>query len=200
MTDEGENCARDPSSYSSLRDSDREKAARLKYELGQLEQQPGRTESAESSARVVPLPWPNRSREDLDRALTEAVRRRPYSVVLFDEVEKAHPEVLNVLLQLLDDGRLTDAQGRTVNFKNTIAIMTSNLGSQYISEPGLEWESIRKWVIEVVRQCFRPELLNRIDEIDVFHPLALEQIERIVEIQLRSLRKRLEAPVRGRGN
>ena len=124
--------------------------------------------------------------------LTEAVRRRPYSVVLFDEVEKAHPEVLNVLLQLLDDGRLTDAQGRTVNFKNTIVIMTSNLGSQFITEPGLEWEEIRNRVLEVVRQHFRPELLNRIDEIVVFHALAIEQIQRIVQIQLRSLRKRLE--------
>jgi ATP-dependent Clp protease ATP-binding subunit ClpB len=123
--------------------------------------------------------------------LTEAVRRRPYSVVLFDEVEKAHPEVLNVLLQLLDDGRLTDAQGRTVNFKNTIVIMTSNLGSQWITERGLGWEDIRNRVIEVVRTHFRPELLNRIDEIVVFHPLALEQIQKIVEIQLRSLRKRL---------
>jgi ATP-dependent Clp protease ATP-binding subunit ClpB len=123
--------------------------------------------------------------------LTEAVRRRPYSVVLFDEVEKAHPEVLNVLLQLLDDGRLTDAQGRTVNFKNTIVIMTSNLGSQWITERGLGWDDIRNRVIEVVRQHFRPELLNRIDDIIVFHPLALEQIQKIVEIQLRSLRKRL---------
>jgi ATP-dependent Clp protease ATP-binding subunit ClpB len=123
--------------------------------------------------------------------LTEAVRRRPYSVVLFDEVEKAHPEVLNVLLQLLDDGRLTDAQGRVVNFKNTIVIMTSNLGSQWITEPGLGWEDIRNRVIEVVRSHFRPELLNRIDEIVVFRPLALEQIQKIVNIQLRSLRKRL---------
>jgi ATP-dependent Clp protease ATP-binding subunit ClpB len=123
--------------------------------------------------------------------LTEAVRRRPYSVVLFDEVEKAHPEVLNVLLQLLDDGRLTDAQGRTVNFRNTIVIMTSNLGSQWITEPGLTWEEIRNRVLEVVRGHFRPELLNRIDDIVVFRPLALEQIQRIVEIQLRSLRKRL---------
>jgi ATP-dependent Clp protease ATP-binding subunit ClpB len=123
--------------------------------------------------------------------LTEAVRRRPYSVVLFDEVEKAHPEVLNVLLQLLDDGRLTDAQGRTVNFKNTIVIMTSNLGSQWINERGLGWEDIRNRVIEVVRTHFRPELLNRIDEIVVFRPLALEQIQKIVEIQLRALRKRL---------
>ncbi|MGH2458241.1 MAG: ATP-dependent chaperone ClpB, partial [Chloroflexota bacterium] len=104
--------------------------------------------------------------------LTEAVRRRPYSVVLFDEVEKAHPEVLNVLLQLLDDGRLTDAQGRTVDFKNTIVIMTSNLGSQWITEAGLGWEDIRNRVLDVVRTSFRQELLNRIDEIVVFHPLG----------------------------
>ena len=124
--------------------------------------------------------------------LTEAVRRRPYSVILFDEVEKAHPEVLNVLLQLLDDGRLTDAQGRTVDFKNTIVIMTSNLGSQWITEPGLSWDEIRERVSQAVRQHFRPELLNRIDEVVIFRPLGRDQIKQIVEIQLRDLRKRLE--------
>jgi ATP-dependent Clp protease ATP-binding subunit ClpB len=123
--------------------------------------------------------------------LTEAVRRRPYSVVLFDEVEKAHPEVLNVLLQLLDDGRLTDAQGRTVDFRNTIVIMTSNLGSQWIHERGLSEDEIRERVMEAVRAHFRPELLNRIDEIVIFHALGLEQIQHIVDIQLRGLRKRL---------
>jgi ATP-dependent Clp protease ATP-binding subunit ClpB len=123
--------------------------------------------------------------------LTEAVRRRPYSVVLFDEVEKAHPEVLNVLLQLLDDGRLTDAQGRTVDFRNTLVIMTSNLGSQWISEPGLSEDEIRERVMDALRSHFRPELLNRIDEVVIFRALGLEQIERIVEIQLGSLRKRL---------
>jgi ATP-dependent Clp protease ATP-binding subunit ClpB len=123
--------------------------------------------------------------------LTEAVRRRPYSVVLFDEVEKAHPEVLNVLLQLLDDGRLTDAQGRTVDFRNTIVIMTSNLGSQWIHERGLSEDEIRERVMEAVRGHFRPELLNRIDEIVIFHALGLEQIQHIVDIQLRGLRKRL---------
>ncbi|HUX85841.1 MAG TPA: ATP-dependent chaperone ClpB [Chloroflexota bacterium] len=123
--------------------------------------------------------------------LTEAVRRRPYSVILFDEVEKAHPEVLNVLLQLLDDGRLTDSQGRTVDFRNTLVIMTSNLGSQWIIERGLSWDEIRARVMEAVRQHFRPELLNRIDEIVIFHPLGLDQIGRIVEIQLGALRKRL---------
>jgi ATP-dependent Clp protease ATP-binding subunit ClpB len=123
--------------------------------------------------------------------LTEAVRRRPYSVVLFDEVEKAHPEVLNVLLQLLDDGRLTDAQGRTVDFRNSIVIMTSNLGSQWINERGLSEDEIRERVMDAVRTHFRPELVNRIDEIVIFHALGLEQIERIVDIQLRGLRKRL---------
>jgi ATP-dependent Clp protease ATP-binding subunit ClpB len=123
--------------------------------------------------------------------LTEAVRRRPYSVVLFDEVEKAHPDVLNVLLQLLDDGRLTDAQGRTVDFRNTIVIMTSNLGSQWITERGLSEDEIRERVMDAVRTHFRPELINRIDEIVIFHALGLEQIRRIVEIQLRGLRQRL---------
>jgi ATP-dependent Clp protease ATP-binding subunit ClpB len=124
--------------------------------------------------------------------LTEAVRRRPYSVVLFDEVEKAHPEVLNVLLQLLDDGRLTDAQGRTVDFRNSIVIMTSNLGSQWITERGLPWEEIRNRVMEAVRTHFRPELINRIDDIVIFRPLGLDEITQIVKIQLRGLEKRLE--------
>jgi ATP-dependent Clp protease ATP-binding subunit ClpB len=123
--------------------------------------------------------------------LTEAVRRRPYSVILFDEVEKAHPEVLNILLQLLDDGRLTDAQGRTVDFRNTIVIMTSNLGSQWITERGMAWETIRNRVMEAVREHFRPELLNRIDDIIIFRPLGLSQIEQIVNIQLQGLRARL---------
>ncbi|HJX21933.1 MAG TPA: AAA family ATPase, partial [Steroidobacteraceae bacterium] len=124
--------------------------------------------------------------------LTEAVRRRPYSVVLFDEVEKAHPDVLNVLLQLLDDGRLTDAQGRTVDFRNTIVIMTSNLGSQWITEPGLSWDEIHERVSEAVRTHFRPELLNRIDEVVIFRPLGKGEIKQIVDIQLRALLKRLE--------
>jgi ATP-dependent Clp protease ATP-binding subunit ClpB len=123
--------------------------------------------------------------------LTEAVRRRPYSVILFDEVEKAHPEVLNVLLQVLDDGRLTDAQGRTVDFRNTIIIMTSNLGSQYIMEPGLAPAQIEERVMAAVRESFRPELLNRIDEVVIFQPLGRAQIAQIAEIQLRDLRQRL---------
>ncbi len=123
--------------------------------------------------------------------LTEAVRRRPYSVVLFDEVEKAHPDVLNVLLQLLEDGRLTDGQGRTVDFRNTIVIMTSNLGSQFLTEPGLDWPEIESRVTEVLRASLRPELLNRIDDIVIFRPLGIDQITQIVEIQLRDLRQRL---------
>ncbi|MDH7485827.1 MAG: ATP-dependent chaperone ClpB [Anaerolineae bacterium] len=120
--------------------------------------------------------------------LTEAVRRKPYSVVLFDEIEKAHPEVFNTLLQLLDDGRLTDGHGRTVDFKNTIIIMTSNVGSQYLNERGLSDEEIRKRVMMALRAQFRPEFLNRVDEIVVFHSLTREHLEQIVEIQLRRLR------------
>jgi ATP-dependent Clp protease ATP-binding subunit ClpB len=122
--------------------------------------------------------------------LTEAVRRRPYSVVLFDEVEKAHPDVFNVLLQVLDDGRLTDGQGRTVDFKNTVIIMTSNLGSTAITD-ATDYDTVRDRVMEVVRGHFRPEFLNRVDDIVIFRPLGREQIGNIVEIQLAGLRKRL---------
>ena len=125
--------------------------------------------------------------------LTEAVRRHPYSVILLDEMEKAHPDVFNILLQVLDDGRLTDGQGRVVSFKNTIIIMTSNVGSQFISgagEEGLTEES-RKQVMEALRSSFRPEFLNRIDDVVVFQPLGLEDIERIVDIQLKDVRSRL---------
>ncbi|RMH32648.1 MAG: AAA family ATPase, partial [Nitrospirae bacterium] len=127
--------------------------------------------------------------------LTEAVRRRPYCVILFDEIEKAHHDVFNILLQVLDDGRLTDSQGRTVDFKNTVLIMTSNLGSQEIldaQQRGLSYEEMRSIVMGVVQRHFRPEFLNRIDEIVVFHPLAQEQLEKIVEIQLARLQARLE--------
>jgi len=125
--------------------------------------------------------------------LTEAVRRRPYSVVLFDEVEKAHPEVLNVLLQLLDDGRLTDGKGRTVDFKNVVVIMTSNLGSQFIAEhTGEVNEGVRRQIMDALRQHFRPEFLNRVDEIIFFHPLGLEHMKQIIDIQVRGLLKRLE--------
>ena len=128
--------------------------------------------------------------------LTEAVRRRPYAVVLFDEVEKAHPEVLNVMLQLLDDGRLTDGRGRTVDFKNTVVIMTSNLGSQYLAEravrDGTIDEGTRREVLDAMRQHFRPEFINRIDEIVVFHPLGREHMGRIIDLQMGLLLTRLQ--------
>jgi ATP-dependent Clp protease ATP-binding subunit ClpB len=117
--------------------------------------------------------------------LTEAVRRRPYSVVLFDEIEKAHPDVFNVLLQILDDGRLTDGQGRTVDFRNTVIILTSNIGSSYILEhSGEDWELVEVKVREALQQGFKPEFLNRIDEIVVFKPLDRDHLEQIVKLQL----------------
>ncbi|MFK8250033.1 ATP-dependent chaperone ClpB [Ancylobacter terrae] len=127
-------------------------------------------------------------------ALTEAVRRRPYQVVLFDEVEKAHPDVFNVLLQVLDDGRLTDGQGRTVDFRNTLIIMTSNLGAEYLvaQKDGEDSEAVRDEVMAVVRSHFRPEFLNRVDEIVLFHRLKREQMGAIVDVQLARLRKLLE--------
>lgn len=126
--------------------------------------------------------------------LTEAVRRKPYSVILLDEVEKAHPDVFNILLQVLDDGRLTDGQGRTVDFRNTVVIMTSNLGSTRIQENfnTLDYQGIKREVMEVVNKHFRPEFLNRIDESVVFHPLGQEHIKSIAAIQLLSLAKRME--------
>ena len=125
--------------------------------------------------------------------LTEAVRRRPYAVILLDEIEKAHPDVFNVLLQVLDDGRLTDGQGRTVDFRNTVIIMTSNLGSQVIQEHAGEknYARMKSAVMEIVTQSFRPEFINRIDDIVVFHPLGAAQIRAIVDIQLGQLRRRL---------
>ena len=123
--------------------------------------------------------------------LSEAVRRRPYSVVLFDEIEKAHPDVFNVLLQVLDDGRITDGQGRTVDFKNTVIIMTSNIGSQYITEEESK-EARRRLVTDALRAHFRPEFLNRVDEIIIFDRLSEDDLKKIVEIQLGRLSKRLE--------
>ncbi|MFZ2166927.1 MAG: ATP-dependent chaperone ClpB, partial [Propionibacteriaceae bacterium] len=123
--------------------------------------------------------------------LTEAVRRRPYSVVLLDEVEKAHPDVFNILLQVLDDGRLTDGQGRTVDFRNVILIMTSNLGSQYVADPTLDPGVRNEAVMGVVRQSFKPEFLNRLDEIVLFDPLSMADLTKIVDIQLERLNKRL---------
>jgi ATP-dependent Clp protease ATP-binding subunit ClpB len=144
-------------------------------------------------ARLVGAP-PGYVGYDEGGQLTEAVRRKPYSVVLFDEVEKAHPDVFNVLLQVLDDGRLTDGQGRVVNFKNVVVIMTSNIGSaaiQELTQQGASQDEIRSEVTEALREHFRPEFLNRIDEVIFFRPLSREQIGQIVEIQLRRLRKQL---------
>jgi ATP-dependent Clp protease ATP-binding subunit ClpB len=124
--------------------------------------------------------------------LTEAIRRKPYSVVLFDEIEKAHPEVFNILLQILDDGRLTDGQGRTVDFKNTLIIMTSNLGSQWIQDLGeKDYQAMREKVMDSVRSTFKPEFLNRVDEIIIFHSLGKEAIKKIIEIQMRFINERL---------
>ena len=124
--------------------------------------------------------------------LTEAVRRRPYSVILLDEVEKAHADVFNILLQVLDDGRLTDGHGRTVDFRNTVIIMTSNLGSTDIQEnSGQGYDAMKKAVMEIVKGHFRPEFINRIDDLVVFHPLTREQVRKIADIQMNGLRKRL---------
>ena len=127
---------------------------------------------------------------------TEAVRRKPYSVVLFDEVEKAHPDVFNVLLQVLDDGRITDSQGRTVDFKNTILILTSNLGSEYllngIRSDGTIDESARNQVQQLLRRSFRPEFLNRLDEIVFYKPLTKANVTKIIDLQIGQLNRRLE--------
>ena len=142
-------------------------------------------------ARLVGAP-PGYVGYDEGGQLTEAVRRRPYSVVLFDEIEKAHPDVFNVLLQILDDGRLTDGQGRTVDFRNTVLIMTSNLGSTVIQErAGQDFDRVRDGVVAVLREHFRPEFLNRIDEIIVFKALTEDQLTAIVDIQLKRLERRL---------
>jgi ATP-dependent Clp protease ATP-binding subunit ClpB len=146
-------------------------------------------------ARLVGAP-PGYVGYDEGGQLTEAVRRRPYTVILFDEIEKAHPDVFNVLLQILDDGRLTHGHGRTVDFKNTVVIMTSNVGSQLIlayrgGDDVESYEHMKKEVLEALRQQFRPEFLNRVDEIVVFHSLAREHLKQIVEIQLEHLRDRL---------
>ncbi len=142
----------------------------------------------------------------MKREGTETVRRKPYSVILLDEVEKAHPDVFNILLQVLDDGRLTDGQGRTVDFRNTIIVMTSNLGSHKIQELAEEYGSdtdagieasnyarMRAAVMGVVEEHFRPEFLNRVDDMVVFHPLSRKDIRAIANIQIDDLRKRLEA-------
>jgi ATP-dependent Clp protease ATP-binding subunit ClpB len=127
-------------------------------------------------------------------SLTEAVRRRPYQVVLFDEIEKAHPDVFNVLLQVLDDGRLTDGQGHTVDFRNTLIVMTSNLGSEFLANQpeGQDTDAVRDQVMAVVRASFRPEFLNRVDEIILFHRLQRREMTKIVDIQMVRLAKLLE--------
>ncbi|MFM8335218.1 MAG: AAA family ATPase, partial [Opitutaceae bacterium] len=146
-----------------------------------------------SVARLIGAP-PGYVGYDEGGQLTEAVRRKPYAVVLFDEVEKAHPDVFNVLLQVLDDGRITDAQGRTVDFKNTVIILTSNLGSRHLLE-GVTGdtipENVREGVMTEVRRAFRPEFLNRIDETILFKPLTLEEIGSIVDLLLADLNRRL---------
>jgi len=150
-----------------------------------------------SVARLIGAP-PGYVGHDEGGQLTEAVRRRPYSVVLFDEVEKAHVQVFNVLLQVLDDGRLTDGQGRTVDFSNTVIIMTSNLGANFLMEgiaAGKEGEisqSVKDLVMGVVKQHFRPEFLNRLDDIVIFSPLNHKNLQEIVKLQARSIAKRLE--------
>ena len=148
-----------------------------------------------SVSRLVGAP-PGYVGYDEGGQLTEAVRRKPYSVILFDEIEKAHPDVFNILLQLLDDGRLTDNQGRTVDFKNTIVIMTSNIGSSFLIEgiraDGTVDEEIKKKVEDETKKYFRPEFLNRVDEIVVFSPLTEEQIIRIIDLSMKDIEKRLE--------
>ncbi|HWD39962.1 MAG TPA: ATP-dependent chaperone ClpB [Fimbriimonas sp.] len=146
-----------------------------------------------SVARLIGAP-PGYVGYDEGGQLTEAIRRRPYSVILLDEIEKAHPELFNVLLQVLDDGRLTDGQGRTVDFRNTVIIMTSNLGSHYYGDPLTNqgsFDEVRKQVLEEVRAAFRPEFINRLDDMVVFHQLGINEIKEIVKVQLESLRKRL---------
>jgi ATP-dependent Clp protease ATP-binding subunit ClpB len=146
-----------------------------------------------STARLIGAP-PGYVGYDEGGQLTEAVRRKPYAVILFDEIEKAHPDVFNVLLQVLDDGGLTDSQGRTVDFKNTVIIMTSNIGSRYLLE-GVTGESIpeavRESAMSDLRKSFRPEFLNRVDETILFKPLTLEEITSIVDLLLADLNKRL---------
>jgi ATP-dependent Clp protease ATP-binding subunit ClpB len=146
-----------------------------------------------SVARLIGAP-PGYVGYDEGGALTEAVRRRPYQVVLFDEIEKAHPDVFNVLLQVIDDCRLTDGQGRTVDFRNTLIVMTSNLGAEYLvaQADGEDSGAVRDQVMAEVRAHFRPEFLNRIDEIILFHRLKREQMGRIVDIQMERLQKLLD--------
>jgi len=142
-------------------------------------------------ARLIGAP-PGYVGHDEGGFLTERVRRKPYSVILFDEIEKAHPDVFNILLQILDDGRLTDGKGRTVDFSNTVVIMTSNVGSEYLQQVDtLGEEKTEELVFTELRETFRPEFLNRIDEVILFHPLSHDQIEQIVVLQIDDLNRRL---------
>ena len=147
-------------------------------------------------ARLIGAP-PGYVGYDEGGQLTEAVRRRPYCVILFDEIEKAHPDVFNILLQVLDDGRLTDSKGRTVDFKNTVLIMTSNLGAHLLQAENLSsemaFDAAREQVMQLLRQSFRPEFLNRVDDVVIFRPLGEEQLAHIVDLRLADLRKLLEA-------
>jgi ATP-dependent Clp protease ATP-binding subunit ClpB len=158
--------------------------AMLRIDMGEYQEK-------HTVARLIGAP-PGYIGYDEGGQLTEAVRRRPYQVLLLDEVEKAHPDVFNVLLQVLDDGRLTDGHGRTVDLRNTVIIMTSNLGSTHILDAGLSSEDLRDRVMLDVRAHFRPEFLNRIDEVVIFDRLAQEQLREIVDIQLARLRARLD--------
>ncbi len=148
-----------------------------------------------SVSRLVGAP-PGYVGYDEGGQLTEAVRRKPYSVILFDEIEKAHPDVFNILLQVLDDGRLTDNQGRTVDFKNTVIIMTSNIGSHYLMEDMEDRheisENAREQVMSEMKMTFRPEFLNRIDDIVMFKPLSREDIMSIIDLQMRDITEKLE--------
>ena len=146
-----------------------------------------------SVSRLVGAP-PGYVGYDEGGQLTEAVRRRPYSVVLLDEVEKAHPEVFDILLQVLDDGRLTDGQGRTVDFRNTVLILTSNLGSTFLVDPTLDEEKKRESVMAVVRQSFKPEFLNRLDEIVLFDALSRDELSHIVDLQIAAARQAARGP------
>ncbi len=146
-----------------------------------------------SVSRLVGAP-PGYVGYDEGGQLTEAVRRRPYAVVLFDEIEKAHPDVFNILLQIMDDGRITDSHGRTVNFKNTVIIMTSNIGAEHLlgnDEEGSISAATEKLVMQQLRQHFRPEFLNRVDDTVLFHPLRREHLEQIIDLQVAELQKRL---------
>jgi ATP-dependent Clp protease ATP-binding subunit ClpA len=145
-----------------------------------------------SASRLLGAPPGYAGYEDAGQ-LTEAVRRKPYSVVLFDEIEKAHPDIFNVLLQILDDGRLTDARGRTADFKNTVIILTSNLGAPAADEDPMPWEALRARMLGALREEFRPEFLNRIDETIVFHPLGQEELRRVVAIMLDQTARKLHA-------